>query len=171
MSHLIGGRARDVRTAAMLALIGIALLAASATRRIDSAGGFFGAGTLLLASSLLCLGPHSARRSPCRRGSRLASGLAGSRTGIDRGEASFRCRWLQRRRSSSSPWTPSAATSTSRKGTSSRGSEAMRCSWRRSRPLRTIRTRARDGKRSISAILKTSHSSRFDFGLATMRAA
>ena len=66
MSHLIGGRAHSThRTAVVLALIGIALLAASATRRIDPAGGFFGAGTALLASSLCLFG--AAFRAPARR--------------------------------------------------------------------------------------------------------
>jgi len=53
------------RTAVVLAVFGVALLAASATRRIDSAGGFFGAGTLLLASSLSLFA--AAFRAPVRR--------------------------------------------------------------------------------------------------------
>jgi ABC-type lipoprotein release transport system permease subunit len=65
MSHFFGGPGHATRrTAVVLAVFGVALLVASATRRIDSAGGFFGAGTLLLASSL-CLFA-AAFRAPVR---------------------------------------------------------------------------------------------------------
>jgi ABC-type lipoprotein release transport system permease subunit len=64
--YFAGGRGSATRrTAVVLAVFGVALLTASATRRIDSAGGFFGAGTLLLASSL-CLFA-AAFRAPVRR--------------------------------------------------------------------------------------------------------
>jgi putative ABC transport system permease protein len=61
-----GGRGHATRrTAVVLAVFGVALLAASATRHIDSAGGFFGAGALLLASSLSLFA--AAFRAPVRR--------------------------------------------------------------------------------------------------------
>jgi putative ABC transport system permease protein len=53
------------RAALALALLGIALLAASAADVVEQAGGFFGAGTLLLASTLCMFA--AAFRAPSRR--------------------------------------------------------------------------------------------------------
>jgi hypothetical protein len=68
------------RAATILAFLGAALLIGSATRSVDPAGGFFGAGALLLGSCLCMFA--AALRAPVRRGMEGRGWQAVSRLGV-----------------------------------------------------------------------------------------